>query len=96
MAANLFDTLRDIAPRHTKAFCQRYLPQGKLVGEWWLVRCPWREDKNPSLGVSIVSGKWKDFAKGDHGDLSDLLSRLDGCSTIDAAKRLAAMMGVRS
>lgn len=90
-----FQAVKDAAPSFTEAFCRRYLPTGKRVGQWWVVSTPWRVDRTPSLGVKITTGKWVDFGTSDHGDLSDLLSRLDRCTPAEAASRLALMMGVR-
>lgn len=76
------------------AFCLRYLADAKKHGSWWKARVPWRDDKNPSLGVH-QSGQWKDFSRGDRGDLVDLMARVDGCTIAEAAVRLAAMMGLQ-
>ncbi len=54
---------------------------------------PWRVDNNPSLGVH-ESGQWKDFSRDEHGDLTDLFARLEGCDKAEAVRRLAGMMGV--
>lgn len=90
-----FAAIKAASPSFVDAFCQRYLPGAKKTGQWWKARVPWREDKTPSLGVH-ASGRWKDFSRGDRGDLVDLLARIDGCALPEAAKRLAAMMGIRS
>lgn len=84
------------SPDFAEAFCRRYLATGKKTGQWWIASTPWREDKNPSLGVNLSSGKWKDFAKGDRGDLTDLLARIDRCDGAEACLRLARMMGIVS
>ena len=89
-----FQAVKAAAPNFAEQFCRRYLGAGKRVGAWWLAPVPWREDRNPSLGVNLNSAKWKDFARGDHGDLTDLLARLDRCPAAEAAQRLARMMGV--
>ena len=89
-----FQAVKAASPSFAENFCRRYLPGGKRVGSWWVVSCPWRVDKNPSLGVCLTTGTWKDFGRQDHGDLADLLARLDRCAPADAARRLAVMMGV--
>lgn len=73
--------------------CQRWLPTGHRSGQWWLARCPWREDKTPSLGVSLTTGNWKDFAMGDHGDWVDLFMRLYGGDKANAAESIAIIVG---
>ncbi len=91
-----FAAVKAASPRFVEAFCRRYLSDGKGNGGWWIAKVPWRADKTPSLGVSYKTGRWQDFARGDHGDLADLLSRVDNCTPAEAAMRLAAMMGLPS
>lgn len=90
-----FLAVKAASPSFVDSFCLRYLPGAKKHGSWWKARVPWREDKNPSLGVH-VSGQWKDFSRGDRGDITDLFARIEGCSNAEAVQRLAAMMGVRA
>ena len=73
--------------------CQRWLPKGKRSGDWWVASTPWREDKNPSLGVNIRSGNWKDFATGDRGDIVALYSKVAGVGFREAAKAVAIYVG---
>lgn len=90
-----FAAVKAASPSFVEAFCRRYIPDAKKHGSWWKARVPWREDKNPSLGIH-TSGNWKDFSRGDRGDLTDLLAKIDRCTPAEAALRLAAMMGIRS
>lgn len=89
-----FAAIKATAPSYVEAFCRRYLGSGKRVGAWWIVSTPWRVDKTPSLGINLTTATWKDFSKGDHGDLTDLLARIDHCTIAEAATRLARMMGI--
>ena len=90
-----FEAVKKAMPRHVEEFCRRYLGDGKKGGGWWLCRSPFREDRNPSFGVSLSTGHWKDFARPDeNGDLIDLLAKLDKCTNVEAVKRLALMMRV--
>ncbi len=89
-----FAAVKAASPSFAEHFCRRYLASGKRVGSWWVASTPWRQDRNPSLGVCLTTGTWKDFARDDHGDLSDLLARIDHCTASEAAGRLARMMGV--
>lgn len=51
----------------------QWLPDGKQQGNEWIARNPTRQDKRPgSFSVSLVTGKWSDFATGDSGN--DLIS----------------------
>lgn len=55
-----------------------------------------RGDKNyGSFNLNLRTGRWADFATGDKGgDLISLAAYLTGQRQIDAAKELAAMLGV--
>lgn len=73
------------------ALCKRYLPHGKKSGDWWLASVPWRHDKNPSLGVSLTSGRWFDFADPDsRGDIIDLIAKIENVSTADVVRRVVS------
>jgi DNA primase len=72
------------------------LPTGKRQGGWWVCCNPWREDKNPSLGVSLSSGQWKDFASGERGDMIDLSMRLFGDSLAETIDGFKEMLGIKN
>jgi hypothetical protein len=81
------------------ALLLRWLPGGKFQGREYVVRNPRRSDKQPgSFSVNIATGRWADFATGDRrdrgGDPISLLAYLDGSSQGDAARKLAAILGV--
>ena len=79
---------------HYEALCREWLPDGKRQGGWWLACSPWRDDKNPSLGVSLTTGRWRDFTTGDHGDMLDLSMRIFGGTLADTVKGFAEMLGL--
>ena len=79
---------------HIEALCKAWLPDGKRQGGWYVCCAPWREDRNPSLGVSLSTGRWKDFATGEHGDMIDLSMRLFGDSLKDTLEGFAEMLGL--
>ena len=91
-------TIRDIKDRlsasHIEALCKAWLPDGKRQGGWFVARAPWRDDRNPSLGVSLSTGRWKDFSTGEHGDMIDLSMRLFGDSLQETIKGFAEMLGL--
>lgn len=91
-------TIQDIKDRlhssHYEALCRAWLPSGKKQGGWWLACTPWREDRNPSLGVSLSTGRWKDFTTGDQGDMLDLSMRIFGGTMADTIKGFAEMLGL--
>ena len=72
-----------------ETICRKYLPRGRRQGDWYLACVPWREDKTPSLGVSMTTGNWKDFGRaGEYGDALDLLSRLTRRKAVDIVRDL--------
>ncbi len=75
---------------------RRWLPDGKLRGREFTARNPRRADRRPgSFKINLRSGKWADFATGDAGgDVVSLAAYLSGTGQGDAAKNLAAMLGV--
>jgi hypothetical protein len=74
----------------------RWLPGGRIQGSEYVVRNPKRRDRRPgSFKVNLDTGRWADWATGDKGgDLISLAAYLADCSQIDAARRLAAMLGL--
>ena len=55
-------------------------------------------DRRPgSFRINVNTGKWADFATGDKGgDVISLAAYLSGTGQGDAARGLAAMLGVRA
>lgn len=76
--------------------CREWLPDGKRQGGWYVAKNPWRNDNNPSLGVSFTTGKWRDFATGESGDMIDLSMRIFGDSLQDTLVGFAEMLGIQS
>ena len=50
----------------------------KKVSNGYLYRCPWKDDKHPSLSVTLDGGGWHDLSDGTHGNLIDLVARCIG------------------
>jgi DNA primase len=84
-----------LTPARIEALCRDWLPEGKRQGAWWVCRTPWRDDRTPSLGVSLTTGHWHDFGKGDSGDMLDLAMRLFGDSLPEVIKGFAEMLGIQ-
>lgn len=84
-----------LAPAHIQALCADWLPHGTKQGNWWVCTTPWRQDTNPSLGVSLTSGRWKDFATGESGDMLDLSMRLFGDTLAETIDGFAEMLGLK-
>lgn len=78
------------------ALCRRWLPDGRREGREWIARNPTRADRNPgSFKVNLATGRWADFATRDTGgDVVSLAAFLFNISPAEAARRLAAMLGI--
>lgn len=74
----------------------RWLPGGRISGREYESLNPRRGDRHPgSFRVNVRTGRWSDFATGDcGGDPISLAAFLFRISQIDAAKRLATMLGI--
>ncbi len=83
--------LRDLA-----ALLSRWLPDGRVNGREYEARNPRRGDRHRgSFRVNLRTGRWSDFATGDGGgDPVSLSAYLFDLSQIEAARHLAAMLGV--
>ena len=82
-------------PGHYEVLCRDWLPDGKKQGDWWVTKVPWREDHSPSLGVSLTTGRWQDFARGDHGDVLDLAQKIFDDSLSDVLSGFETMLGIQ-
>ena len=89
-----FDAIARAALQHAVAICERLLPGGKLRGREW--SCGnLRGDPGESCSVNTQTGKWADFASNAKGgDLISLAAAVHGLTQMEAAERLAAMMGI--
>lgn len=59
--------------------CLDYLGEPlKKMSNGYLYRCPWKDDKHPSLSVTLDGGGWHDLSDGTHGNLIDLVARCIG------------------
>ena len=77
-------------------FCGKYGNGGYIRGGEYIVRNPTRVDKSPgSFRINMKTGRWADFATGDRGgDPISYYAYVFGLSQIDAARELAADLGV--
>jgi hypothetical protein len=78
------------------ALCARWLPDGRRNGREWVARNPTRADRRPgSFKVNLATGRWADFATGEGGgDPISLAAYLHNLTQAEAARRLAAMLGI--
>ena len=74
----------------------RWLPDGRTEGREWVARNPRRADHTlGSFKVNTQTGQWCDFATGDKGgDPISLAAYLHGLRQVEAARRLAGMLGL--
>ncbi len=74
----------------------RWLPDGRRKGSEWVARNPRRADHRPgSFSVNMRTGQWADFATNDRGgDVVSLAAYLAGTRQMEAAQRLADMLGM--
>lgn len=75
---------------------RRWLPEGRRVGGEWVALNPTRSDRHRgSFSINLRTGRWADFATGDRGgDVVSLLAYVSKTSQGEAARALAAMLGV--
>lgn len=62
----------------------------KKTSRGYLARCPWKEDKNPSLTVTLDGKGWHDLSDGSHGNLVDMVQR---CLNTTDFSRVCAAFG---
>ena len=65
--------IKQIIENHT---CLDYLGDRvvKKTKDGYLARAPWREDRHPSLTVTLNGKGWKDQTTGQHGNIIDLVA----------------------
>lgn len=91
-----FAAVNAVARRELPRLLARWLPDGQLQGHEWTARNPRRADRHAgSFRVNVRTGRWADFATTDRGgDPVSLAAFLFGLSQSEAARRLAAMLGL--
>jgi hypothetical protein len=91
-----FDRVKAAALANANAVVAGLLPDGKRGGAEWVARNPRRDDRRlGSFKVNLATGRWADFATGDHGsDLVSLAAFVADVGQREAAIRLAESLGV--
>ena len=74
----------------------RWLPDGRYQGREYVARNPRRADRHlGSFRINILTGRWADFATDDKGgDVVSLAAYLADIGQVEAARRLAGMLGL--
>jgi hypothetical protein len=91
-----YDAIDRAALPRLREILARWLPDGRREGGEWVARNPTRADRRAgSFRVNLRTGRWADFATGDRGGgVVSLAAYLDDCPRPEAARRLAAMLGL--
>ncbi len=94
-----FAAINAAALSHLETLCARWLRGGRRIGPEW--RCgSLGGEAGGSLGVRLRgarAGAWQDFATGDKGgDPISLAAAIFRITQTEAARRLAAMLGIGS
>jgi hypothetical protein len=90
-----FKELNSVALQSAPAILGQILPGGRREGVNYVVRNPRRGDRSSgSFKINVHNGLWADFATNDRGgDLISLIAYIDDSSQMQAARRLANMIG---
>jgi hypothetical protein len=94
-----FDRINQAALAALPALCERWLPDGRRRGREWIALNPRRLDRNRgSFKVNLLTGRWADFAVRERGasggDPVSLAAYLAGIGQLEAAEKLADMLGI--
>lgn len=91
-----FERISREAANRATLIVPRWCPDGKKEASEWVARNPRRTDRKPgSFKINLITGKWGDWSSGDRGgDLISLAAYLFGLSQVEAAKRVAEMIGI--
>ena len=91
-----FPAINDAALAVLPALLSRWLPDGRREGREWVALNPTRADRRlGSFRINLQTGRWADFATGDRGgDPISLAAFLFHLSQAEAARRVAAMLGL--
>lgn len=79
------------------ALLDRWLPGGRRIGREYVVLNPKRADQRPgSFSINVNTGRWSDFATfgARGGDPVSLAAYLFDLSQVEAARRVAGMLGI--
>ncbi|WP_177198139.1 VapE domain-containing protein [Nitrosomonas communis] len=91
-----FKAIASAALNRAHILVAQWLPGGDVSGGEYKALNPTRGDRSKgSFSINLRSGVWSDFAAGESGgDLISLYAYINGLSQIDAAKEVAAQMGI--
>ena len=74
------------------AILKRWLPSGRLAGQFWTASHPLT--KSRTISIDLLKGSWREFPAGKSGKtVTGLVSHLTGLDIAEAQLRLSAMIG---
>lgn len=94
-----FDRINAAALANIDRILRQWLPGGRVQSGEYTALNPRRTDKHlGSFRINMRSGRWGDFVPGgaSGGDLVSLGAYLAGCPQVEAARELAAMLGIEA
>lgn len=91
-----FNRIASHALANSESIVRQWLPNGCREGAEWTALNPKRADRRRgSFRINLNTGRWGDFAAGaSGGDLISLAAYLADITQVDAARRVAAMLGI--
>jgi hypothetical protein len=92
-----FVAVKAASLRSIESLVRRWLPTGRRQGDEWVAINPTRSDKKAgSFSINVKTGVWSDFAMDEAGgDMIDLYQYLFGGNSLDAAREVGELVGVR-
>jgi hypothetical protein len=93
-----FEQVNSAALAVLPSLLARWLPSGRIQGHEYVALNPKRADRRPgSFSINISNGKWADFAcDARGGDVVSLFAYLGGIGQVEAAEKLAAILGIEA
>ena len=93
-----FATTNHAALGALPAVLSRILPGERHHGREYTVLIPRRADRRAgSFKINLSTGQWADFATGDKGgDHVSLVAYVENVSQVEAARKLARMLGIET
>lgn len=91
-----FERVNAAALANLNAILPRWLPAGRRRCAEYVALNPKRADRRlGSFSINLATGRWADFATGDKGgDVVSLAAYLFDLSQAEAARSIAAMLGL--
>jgi hypothetical protein len=91
-----FATVNSAALPFLPSLLRTWLPDGRRHGSEYVALNPKRHDRRlGSFSINLRTGRWADFATGDKGgDVVSLAAFIFGSGQFEAARTLAAMLGL--